>query len=222
MGTKDDNERLLKFFIYPSFMINFIILLIVPEYRTAGLLYSIIAAFTIYTYSVNRFQDNVIGLRFTGKGVAVGLIGGFAFIIINKAIPSFALGMPSLPLSLIHEIQAVIIIVFAPVLEEGWRGSVIGQIKSIYGVSDEKANLIQSPIFSAIHLLAYGIFLGAYSTWIALYGAVTAISGLFIAALIAGFFFGWMMIKFNNTLPSQISHAVINAFLFTAGYVVVF
>lgn len=218
----EDNERMLRWFIYPSFIINFIILIVVPEYRVAGAIYFIMAVFVMVAFSLKRFQDNVIGLRFSTRGVIMGIIAGISFVVINKAIPSFALGLPSLPLSLAQDIQAFIIIGIAPPLEEAWRSGIIGQMIDIYGVSAVKANIIQSPIFGILHLLAYGIALGAYSTWIALYGGVVAISGLLTAAIVAGLFFGWLMLKFRNVLPAVIGHSIINAFLFTAGYVVVF
>ena len=178
------------------------------------------AGYIIYTYSLSKFQDNVIGLRFDGKGIFVGVIIGIAFMLIHKLIPVFALGMPSLPLSLTNDVRAFIIVLMAPILEESWRSSVIGQIVDIYNVSPAKANLIQAPIFSALHFLAYGLVLGSYDKWIEIYGAFVAISGLFIAALIAGYLFGWLMIKTKNVLPSQVGHGIINGVLWTSGYAV--
>lgn len=208
--------------IVPLLIFNLIVFIIIPDFQSAGFVYLGMGLFAIFMYSLRRFKEEVTGLKmlgFSGLFVAALVTGGF--ILFNKLSPNLVIGLPNLNFSLVQSVRLGIIVVVAPVMETYLQAGLIALFRDFYGVSGGVANFIQAPIMAFIHLLAYGVYLGALDNLQQLFGAVGAIAGLLFTALIVFYVFGLMLIKLKNVLPVQIAHGFINFYLITLGFVVV-
>lgn len=220
----ENNGRLIKYFIFPTLLINLLIMGAVPEYRTAGSIYLIFSLVGLVFYYLPPFQESLIGVKKeVFLGIGQGVAGAIAFMVIQRIIPSFSLGLPSVPLALVDSVKFVIIVYIAPTVQEYvFRGALLGALRDndLYKLSFWKANFTQAGLFSLEHLVAYGIFLGQLATLTELYGAFAAVVGLFVAAFLFGLFAGWLANKTGSLLPSIVSHMIINGLLWSAGFVI--
>ena len=150
-----------------------------------------------------------------GKGMLIGIALAVGFIILNKIVPNFALGFPSLPASIADNLKAVIIIVLAPVLEEAFFNKAILETLQIrFKLSYVKANVYKSLLFASFHTLAYGIYLNSIEKLSVLVGTFGAVSGLFITAFLFSLLAGYLLKKYKNLLITIIAHGIINGYLF--------
>ena len=218
-----ENSRVVKFIIAPTMAISFLMAFVIPEFRTVGALYFLMATFSLVIFSLKRFKEEVIGIKkgiaqplFIGAGTALG------FFILSKIAPSFSLLTPTISLAISEDVRFFVIVLLAPWIEEAWRSAVIGFIEDVY--KPKKfwiTNLAQSSLFSGLHVLVYGVALAAYAKWIEAFGALNAVLGSLIAALAFGLISGYMMKKFKNIIPSGVAHMIINFILIAAGLIVV-
>jgi len=220
---KSENGYVIKYFLVPSIIVSLLLMIGLEQARLAGFIYFVFALFSVYVLGLERFQEDVYGLKkefFAPLVVGVGT--AVAFFVISSILPFFSLLTPSLPASVAANIRWFIIAFLAPVIEESWRSAMVGFLKKTYNLPfGFRVNIIQATIFSLAHITAYGIALGAYSHWIEAYGAIAAVSGSFLAAGTFGFLSGLMMNKFKNILPSIIAHIGINSIMLAQGYVIV-
>lgn len=220
----EENQILIKFFLFPFMIINGLIMTVVPEYRFAGLIYLILGGFAWVIYYTPEFQDTLIGIKrktiwisiLTGLGIGIG------FFLINKLNPAFSIGIPSLPISISSNIKWFIIIIIAPIIETIlFDGALLSALMDLYGLNIHYANSIKSTIFAGHHLLSYGILLGCLQKWSEIFGQVTAISGLLIAAFTASMCFGYVVRAngIRNLLAAMIVHGIINFILYSLSIV---
>ncbi|MEK6884598.1 MAG: CPBP family glutamic-type intramembrane protease, partial [Nanoarchaeota archaeon] len=179
LTNDDENDRLLKWFIYPAYIINLFFLIFNNSYRQAGAgwVYFILGTLTLLLYMTPQFKHSLIGIdkRLT-KGIFWGSGIAFGFLFISKILPGFSLLVPELPFSVLGGIRLIVVAGFAPIMEESFfRGSILNILQTSYNLSFPVANFIQGFIlFTSYHGLAYGLLLSAYSTLIELFGATTA------------------------------------------------
>lgn len=218
-----ENNLVIKIFLIPTLFVAFILTFIVEELRTVGILYMVMDAFALFIFSQKKYQEEVIGIKsqfvaplFVGVGTAV------AFLILKRLSPAFSLLTPAIALSVAENLRFFVIVILAPVAEECWRSSVIGLIEDTYNLKKRFwiTNSVQGSIFAMIHILIYGVVLGAYDSWVQVYGAVAFISGALFAAFLFGIVSGYLMRKFQNVTPSLVSHLTINFYLYSVGLIV--
>ncbi len=80
-----------------------------------------------------------------------------------------------------------------PAEEIFWRGFAQHNLSLKYGPTT--ALVLNSLIYAIVHIWAFNFI-------------------LFLAALICGFFWGWMFMKYKNVLPGLISHAIWDVLIF--------
>lgn len=215
-SNDQDDNRYLKYFFYPTALLNLFLVVISKDYRDSGTgtVYLVLSVITYLLYL--SFPQYTIGIpKKFYKGIFVGLGVFVGFFVLNKVAPAFSLFTPQAPFSLGNFFRGVVIIIFAPILEAGsFRGALMKFIMEKYKLSFAKANIIQGNLFGGYHLLAYGIFLGALKTLTELFGATIAISGSIITAIAYGILIGYLVYKFNSILVELASHMPINAGLF--------
>ena len=225
MGTKLENDRLVRWFLYPTLIVNLLIMVTIEPYRTAGFIYLVLAGFTLIIFSTKRFQAKVIGVKtgvleiFGAFGVGIGTL--IVFFIVSRVAPFFSIFTPTLPYAVGSDIRTFIIIFLAPITEELWRSSMLGSFMDIYKAKFWRANIFQAVVFALLHILAYGVFLGALAHWSEVYGSFYAISGSLLMALSFGLFSGWLMHKYKNVIPSIVSHMAINFWLVAQGLIII-
>lgn len=214
----DSTSITIKYFILPSIILNLLIMSIVPTYRTAGAIYFFLLTFAWLVYATKPANSYVIGISSLKKGLVEGILFGIGFIIMNRIGPSFSIGVPTLPYSLSAQVRGLIIIVQAPIAEEiVFRGALMGVLRDFYFKEHFwPANFTQSILFMLFHFLAYGIVLGAYDHWTQVFGAFTAISGLFIGAFTFALFSGYIADETHNLIPGMIAHSIINFVIFAS------
>lgn len=215
----EESDRLLKWFVYPATLLNIFFIITNKSYRDSGTgwVYLILSIFTILIYLTPEFKKNIVGIdKKITKGIFWGVGGAFVFLIIAKILPGFSLLTPELPFSLLQGVRGIIIIFFAPVLEESlFRSSLLHIFQTSYGLSFTTSNILQGGvIFPAFHGLAYGILLSSYKTLIELFGATQAIAGSLVVAGVYGIIAGLLIKRFNSILVVIIMHIIINAIIF--------
>lgn len=216
---KKSIDNVIRIFLIPSMIISFIFMFLSGLER-AGFLYFSIAIFSIAIFSFKGYQDGVYGAKF--KLVAFAGLGiGVAFLVLSAISPAFSLLTPTISLSVDTSFRVFVIIALAPIIEECWRSAMFGLLNRWYKMGFWGNNITQAIVFSAIHITAYGVFLGAFDSLISLYGGILAISGSLLSAFVFGLISGWMMEKFDNIVPSQIAHAVINFWMVQSALIVV-
>ena len=189
----------------------------VPQAKTIGSIYFFMLIFSLSLYKVSQYQDSLIGIpRYNfGKSLLIGLAVGIGFYVINKVIPFFSIGFPDLPISVGEDIRFLTVVVLAPIVETlVFEGAILGGLRDndLLNLSDFKANLIKSGLFSTFHFGAYGVVLGQLVKWSEVLGSYYANIGLFGSAFIVSFIFGYLITrkKLDSLVIPIISHAIIN------------
>lgn len=197
-----------------------------PPLQTAAGIYTLLSVVSLVIYSLNQFQDSVIGINLKRLGLQflIGIGLATAFILIKIIIPSFAIGTPFLGYSVSTAVTAIIILFFAPFVEEIiCRGALLGWISWAKSKGGEVttlqfwiANSIQALFFAGLHLAAY------IAGWYNLPGGaslatdIAAQSSAFIAAFTFGLAAGFIDTRKNvkSILPSILAHLIINTTVF--------
>lgn len=216
LSNDQDDNRYLKFFFYPTALLNLLLLVLSKDYRDSGTgtVYLVLSIITYLLYI--SFPSATIGIpkKFT-KGFFIGLSVFAGFFVLNKIAPAFSLLTPEAPFALGSFFRGIVIIGFAPVLEAGgFRGALMNVLMQKYKLSFAKANIIQGIVFGAYHLLAYGVALGTLETLTQFFGATAAISGSLLTATGYGILVGALVFRFNSIMVELASHMPINAGLF--------
>lgn len=221
----EDNQILIKWFLFPFLIINGLIMTIIPSFRSAGMIYLFLGLLSWVLYYTPTFQDNLIGIRkgTIFKSILAGIGIWLGVWIINRIAPALALGYPSLPASISEDMKWFIIVIIAPIMETIiFDGALLSTLIDLYKLPELGANAIKSGIFAVFHFLAYGIYLGAYAQWAEVFGGVNAILGLLIAAFSASMIFGWVVRRdgIKSLLAAMIGHGLINNSLFAKAIVI--
>ncbi|MEK6879816.1 MAG: CPBP family glutamic-type intramembrane protease [Nanoarchaeota archaeon] len=215
----DDIDRLLKFFFYPAFLFNLLLLIFNKDYREsgAGIIYMILSVLSMLIYLTPSFKNYLLGVnKKILNGFLIGTGAAFAFLFASKILPGFSLLTPQLPYAISVNIKAIVIIGFASVFETTlFRGAILTILQTTYNASFLIANLAQSGLFSLYHLAAYGVALGALTTLTQLYGATAAVSGALVAAFVFALLMG-MLVRRYGLIIELTSHPEINAVLYYA------
>src|SRR3990167_1505831 len=94
---KKEVDRVIKFVLVPLLLIVLILMTIIPEFRSSGVIALVLVGFSYLVYATPRFQNHLIGIPdniFKGIGWGLGL---FAFFFaMMKLIPALSIGIPSL------------------------------------------------------------------------------------------------------------------------------
>ena len=223
---EEANGNVVKWIIAPLLIFSLILFVILPEFRPAGVIALILGFWALFFYLQPAYQEDLLGIQTATifPAILLGALVPIGFWLVNKMIfPLFVIGMPNISLSIGSDVRFILIVVIFPWLEEvALRGATIAFLMKTYGISEWKANLIQAwGIFLPLHLLAYGVLLSAYKSWIEVYGAFNAISGLFLAVGIMGTIFGWIGRKdgVRNLVANGLAHSLVNLLLFTGAVV---
>lgn len=222
METKQTEiSRAIKWVVVPSLFITFLMAFILPEFRTVGILYLVMVSFSLFVFSQRRFKEEVTGIKKGFSGIFYGIIVGAGFLVLSAISPAFSLLTPTLSLTIAENLRFFVLVILGPWVEEIWRSATLAIFHDIYKWTFWKRNIVQAMVFAALHTLVYGITLGAYDSYVQLYGAVLAIGGSLLAAFIFGLISGYAMNKFKSIVPSGIAHQVINFWLVRKGFIVV-
>lgn len=186
--------------------------------KQAASVYFILSLATLVIYGLSEFQDDLVGINLERLGLQLlaGLGLALFFLLVKIVIPSFSIG---------SSVTAVIILVFAPPVEEGvTRGALLGFIKYITSKGGEItplkfwiANIVQALFFATLHLYAY--VAGWYNLpGNALATNIAAQSGAFVAAFTFGILAGWVDTRENimSLIPSIEAHFIINTVVFVS------
>jgi len=223
MGDKKSNSLVVKLLLFPTLVISFILFFIYPPDRLAFGLYLVMGLWSLNAYRQKTYQEEVYGIK---KGIPIkyiwGIAIGGAFLVATAIVPTFSLLAPSFSFSVSSNVRFFIIVILAGIMEECWRSSTMGYIKDIYNPkSFWTINISQASIFSALHVLVYGLILGLFDTWFETFGVLPSILGSLLAAFIFGLVSGYMMEKFDDIIPSIAAHQTINFWLVREGLIVV-
>lgn len=228
MTKKKENERVVKFLIFPLLAISFLGSFVVPELFSPLLLYGVMNLWSLNAYKRREYQEEIYGIKRKGfsliKVAVIGIVVGAGFLILTAISPAFALLTPAISLAVAENIRFFVIVGIAPLAEEIWRSSTFGYLRENYKKLKQKfwrSNLIVAIFFALLHLFAYGILFNSYDKWIEVYGIFLAIFGSLFAAFSFGLVSGFMMHKFKSIIPSILAHMTINFYLVREGLVVI-
>lgn len=230
MAEKNEIKNVRRFLIFPILVIGILSVVILPDFWQVGLTIFVLSLTSLVVYNNPEYQKDLIGIKGEGNfftiwfskknrlPIILGVIFAVGFYILNSLLPSFAIGFPTLSLSINSNIRWFFIVILFPILESIFFLSVlIALMKRHWKVSENKAIIIQMFFFMAFHLLAYGVIFGAFETWTELFGTLTGTIGLFVSAGIMGFL--WARVsrdkKIKNILFAIVSHMIINGILFS-------
>ena len=222
-NEKKENGRVIKYLLFPSLVISFILLFIYPPDRLAFGLYLAMGLWSLNAYMNKNYKEEVYGIknRIFTKYIWGLAIGG-AFLVASAVVPTFSLLVPSFSLSVSTDVRTFIIIALAPLCEEIFRSSTIGYIKEIYKTKKFWiVNIFQALIFASLHTLVYGLVMNSYLSWFEVFGTFYAIAGSLLAAFVFGLVSGYMMEKFDDVVPSIAAHQIINFWIIREGILVV-
>jgi len=228
MTKKKENDRVVKFLIFPLLAISFLGSFIVPDLFAPLLLYAVMNLWSLNAYKRREYQEEIYGIKRKGFGLIkvaiIGIVVGGGFLILTAISPAFSLLTPAISLAVAENIRFFVIVGIAPVAEEIWRSSTFGYLRENYKKLKQKfwkSNFLVAILFAALHLFSYGILFNSYDKWIEVYGVFLAIFGSLFAAFSFGLVSGFMMHKFKSIIPSIFAHFSINLWLVKSGLIVV-
>ena len=146
-------------------------------------------------------MSDYLGFNSWKQGLLIGSLTGLGFIFANSVNSIFALGFPSLPVSIGAVTSFLVVGLVAPVVEEAvFRGVALPILMQRFGKF--VALFLSALVFAGFHWLVYG--------------ASLSVSGAFIGAGIFGILAGFLALRFG-LLSSIVAHSLINVSLFFGG-----
>lgn len=230
MATRDELNRARLFFVLPTWIISFILFIILrDDLQQAGLLALGMTTIALIVYSIKGFEKELVGIKSTGnlKMILFGVGIGGLFYVIQSVIPAFAIAFPNLNLSLSEDLRAFLVTILFPIVETVFFQGVLLAvfIKSANLKKDKEwvAITIVALIAAATHLLAYGVVLQELPSFLSAVNEIVAQSGLFLSAFLIFWVWGYIvrMDGFKNLVIVAVSHVVINSIIYGRFAVVV-
>lgn len=220
-AKKREVDRVIKFVLVPLLLIILILMTIIPEFRSSGVIALVLVGFSYLVYATPRFQNNLIGIPdniFKGIGWGLGLFA--LFFVMMKLIPALSIGIPSVP----HSVGELTIGTFAvggfisifvigflyPISETLFKSSTITILMQTYGLSPLPAISIVASIFGMLHASAYGINVAVAQTFGILAQEINLIGGLIFTAILFGFLATFLLLKTRNIIWVAVAHILIN------------
>lgn len=200
----------------------------IPNLQFASFLYGFLIIIALFAYTNPALQTYVIGIPTKGLFVKMlfGLIAGFVILIMPKF--GFSLGVPLVPGSVDNTLRALIILGFAPFIEElSTKGALLGFIKYIAskGKTPTKAIVwtaifLQAVFFTIIHFTAYSQNWYSAPTFGSAWSQISAVSASLISAFIFAFLMGILVTRkgINSLATSITAHYLINQIIFVQIY----
>ena len=218
---KREVDRVIKFVLVPLLLIVLILMTIIPEFRSSGVIALVLIGFSYLVYVTPRFQNHLIGIPdniFQGVGWGLGLFA--LFFIMMKLVPALSIGIPSVPQSVqeyivgafqVGNFLSIIVIGFIyPIAETTFKASAVTVLIQTYGMKVIYAVLIVAGIFAGLHSFAYGINVAVAQSFGILAQEINQISGLIFTAGIFGAFATGLLIKTKNIVWVAVAHILIN------------
>lgn len=218
---KREVDRVIKFVLVPLLLIVLILMTIIPEFRSSGVIALVLVGFSYLVYATPRFQNHLIGIPdniFQGIGWGLGLFA--LFFIMMKVVPALSIGIPSVPQSVqeyvvgafqVGNFLSIIVIGFIyPLAETTFKASAVTVIIQTYGMKVIYAVLIVAGIFAGLHSFAYGVNLAVATTFGVALQEINQISGLIFTAGLFGAFATGLLIKTRNIVWVAVAHILIN------------
>ena len=218
---KREVDRVIKFVLVPLLLIVLILMTIIPEFRSSGVIALVLVGFSYLVYATPRFQNHLIGIPdniFKGIGWGLGL---FAFFFaMMKLIPALSIGIPSLPQSIgdltigtfaVGSAISVFVIGFLyPISETTFKASSVTILMQTYGLTPFPAASIVAFIFGILHAAAYGINVAVAKSFGILAQEINLIGGLIFTAILFGFLATFLILKTKNLIWVAVAHILIN------------
>lgn len=138
--------------------------------------------------------------KITRNDTLIGIAFGIFFVIMYKIFPQYAIGIPSLPVSIVD--KYIVVTALAPLEEIAFRGLILGMLSAFTFLSFPLVAILTSLSFAMTHYLVYfhGDFLSNYSPFI----------GAFIFSLVT-----IMLAKMRgwNLWSCIVLHIIVNTYL---------
>ena len=218
---KREVDRVIKFVLVPLLLIVLILMTIIPEFRSSGVIALVLIGFSYLVYVTPRFQNHLIGIPdniFKGIGWGLGLFA--FFFVMMKLVPALSIGIPSVPQSVqeltignlaVGSFISIFVIGFLfPISETTFKASAVTVLMQTYGLNPFPAISIVASIFGILHAAAYGINVAVAKSFGILAQEINLISGLIVTAILFGFFATWLLIKTKNIIWVAVAHILIN------------
>lgn len=193
-------------------------------------LYAFLGVICMGFLTNGSMQDYFIGIPKNWKTflwIGVGLGAGFLFLQLSRI--GLSMGVPLIPQSIATNLRAIVIVFFAPVVEDILRFSLLGFIlyltrrcsKSSCGI-DKKfiwlAIIIQAIFFVILHFASYATGFYEAPTFLGALTGLSAVSASLISAGIFAVFTGWLVSLdgVKNIVLSIAMHLAVNLLLFSS------
>ena len=226
--NKREVDRVVKWIIIPLFVITLILIVLIREWVTGGIVAFVLLGFSFVIYTNPKYQKNLIGIPDNIlKGSLWGLgIFGFFFVMMTL-VPALSIAVPTVPqaltefsfqsLSLGVPITLGVIVILFPFAETAWKASMLSLLITQYGLSIFKAILITAILFGGVlHLLAYQVVIASAESLSVAFQQIQSVSGLLLTASLFGGIASYVLWRFKNFLPVALAHSAINFIIVSA------
>lgn len=191
-----------------------------PPAKDALGAYLIFSVIGVFAYTFSDFRNKLIGINtkniIFSAMLALGL--GALFLLATKIIPGLSVGIPILPNAISDSLRFIIVVIFAPIVEEIlFRGVILGFLLSITKGKQFRSIMVTSLLFAIAHLTAYVTGFYAYPNFTQGLEAF----GANIASFIAAFLFSTVVSLFvlrrdvKNLVFAIVFHFIVNLIVFT-------
>lgn len=227
---KREVDRVVKWIIIPLFIITLILMVLIREWVTGGMVAFVLLGFSFVIYTNTKYQKNMIGIP---DNILKGSLWGFGifagFFILMRVVPALSIAVPTvpqavtefsienLPFALGQTISLFILVIIFPFAETAWKASMLSLLITQYGLSLFKAILITAILFGGIlHLLAYQVVIASAESLSVAFQQIQSVSGLLLTASLFGGIASYVLWRFKNFLPVALSHSAINFVIVSA------
>ena len=215
-----------------SLFIAFLLYVVYPPLRTVTTIYGGIALISLFFYTNKVFQPYPVGIpkKRISLNILFGVLAGLGFILLPKIIPGMSMGVPLVPASIESNLQWLVIVFFAPFMEEILtRGVLLGFVKYLRrkrGISNAElwlAIIVQAVFFMSLHALAYAYGWYTAPEWLGAFKILSSVSASLISAGLFGLIMGYLVTRkgVNSLILPIVAHMTINQILFVQSVILV-
>ena len=220
-AKKREVDRVIKFVLVPLLLIVLILMTIIPEFRSSGVIALVLIGFSYLVYVTPRFQNHLIGIPdniFKGIGWGLGLFA--LFFIMMSLVPALSIGIPSVPQSVqdltigtlaVGSFISIFVIGFLfPISETLFKSSAVTILMQTYKLTPLSSISIIAFIFGILHTFSYGVSVAVAKSFGVLVQEINLISGLIFTAIMFGFLATFLLLKTKNIIWVAVAHILIN------------
>lgn len=220
-AKKRETDRVIKFILVPLLLFVLILMVIIPEFRTSGVIALVLIGFSYLIYVTPKFQNHLVGIPdniFKGIGWGIGLFA--FFFIMMSLVPALSIGIPSVPQSVqdftlgafqVGNFLSIMVIGFVyPIAETTFKASALTVLMQTYGLKLVYAILIVASIFAGLHGFAYGVNIAIAQNFGIVVQEINQISGLLFVAGLFGGLASFLISFTKNILWVAVAHILIN------------